>query len=67
MDRYRLRIVLLSLGVILGYGSAAAHFARWHAWHDHRYEHAPCHHDWFGSDADLPQERGHDNQPKPLH
>lgn len=32
MLRYRLKIVLLSLGVVLGYGSAFAHLA-WHRGH----------------------------------
>ena len=37
MRHYRLKVLLLSLGVVLGYGSALAHFA-WHrnhrGWHD---------------------------------
>jgi hypothetical protein len=35
---YRTKIVLLSLGVLLGYGSAIAHAAHWHA-----YRHTHCH------------------------
>lgn len=37
MTRYRLRIVLLALGVVLGYGSAIAHGFHHHhgtGWHD---------------------------------
>jgi hypothetical protein len=30
---YRLKIVLLALGVVLGYGSAIAHAAHWHGYH----------------------------------
>jgi hypothetical protein len=42
MNRYRLRIVLLSLGVLFGFGSAFAHFshAREHGAHWGR--HGPC-------------------------
>ena len=32
--RYRMKVVLLALGVVLGYGSAIAHAARWHGYHD---------------------------------
>jgi hypothetical protein len=33
MLRYRLKIFLLSLGVVAGYGSALAHHFYGHAWH----------------------------------
>jgi hypothetical protein len=33
MIRYRLRIVLLSMGVVLGFGSALFHFSRGHGHH----------------------------------
>jgi hypothetical protein len=40
MWRHRLRIVLLSLGVALGYGSAYAHFSRAHRYaRVHAYDH----------------------------
>lgn len=41
MRRVPLRIVLLSLGVVFGFGSAIAHgmHGHNHAWHGH------CHHD----------------------
>ena len=38
MTRYNIRIALLGLGVVLGYGSAIAHLA-YHRGHDH-------HHRW---------------------
>ena len=38
MVRYRIRVGLLALGVLLGYGSAIAHFTG-HAHHRH---HGPC-------------------------
>jgi hypothetical protein len=39
MWRYRLRIVLLSLGVAFGYGSAYSHFSRAHGRaHVHAYD-----------------------------
>ena len=38
MDRYHLRIVLLGLGVVFGYGSAIAHFVH-HRGHDHSFRH----------------------------
>ena len=37
MRRYRLRIVLLSLGVVLGYGSAIAHAIGHHHHHGHHH------------------------------
>jgi hypothetical protein len=40
MRGYRLRVTLLSLGVVLGYGSAAAHLY----WHGAYGPHAHCHH-----------------------
>jgi hypothetical protein len=39
MMRYRLKVTLLTLGVVLGYGSAFAHFA-WH--HHHPGWHHAC-------------------------
>ena len=38
MRRYRLRIALLTLGVVLGYGSAIAHAIR-HQDHHYGYQH----------------------------
>lgn len=35
MRRYRLRIALLTLGVVFGYGSAVAHVLHHHHHHDH--------------------------------
>lgn len=40
MLRYRTKVILLTLGVVLGYGSAIAHFARGH---DHP---GSCRGDW---------------------
>jgi hypothetical protein len=42
MSRYRLRIVLLSLGVLFGYGSAIARYSRGTG--DHGFF---CHHGFF--------------------
>jgi hypothetical protein len=44
---YRMKIVLLGLGVVLGYGSAIAHAAHWHG-----YRHAHCHDGAFWDDDD---------------
>jgi hypothetical protein len=46
---YRMKIVLLALGVVLGYGSAIAHAAHWHGHHDMH-----CHDGawWNEDDAD---------------
>lgn len=50
MTRYRLRVALLALGVLFGYGSAIRHFAYGHGrWHHHMHEHC----DW--SDHDNPK------------
>ena len=40
MIGYRLRVTLLTLGVVLGYGSAAAHLYR----HGMHLSHGHCHH-----------------------
>jgi hypothetical protein len=42
MDRYRLRIVLLSLGVLFGFGSAFAHFSGYRHHHRSHHHHADC-------------------------
>lgn len=47
MHRTRLRIVLLALGVLVGYGSAFAH----HAHHRDHYSH--CHHNDCGCERDC--------------
>jgi hypothetical protein len=46
---YRLRVILLSLGVVLGYGSAIAHYA-FHRHHPGAYGVHGCaeDHGWFG-------------------
>ena len=49
MWRYRLRIVLLSLGVLVGYGSGFAHLAHRHGRFDHRYHDCP-HWSWFDTE-----------------
>lgn len=62
MGYFRWRIALLTLGVVLGYGSAIAHFAHWHG---HGYGHGPCHDHWSsGRWSDAPPERGQQNSPK---
>jgi hypothetical protein len=50
MNPYRLRIVLLSLGVLFGFGSAFAHFSgyRGHRGHHH-------HHDCWDEQAAKPE------------
>ena len=64
MTRYRIKLILLSLGVVVGFGSAIAHRQYWHE-HGH---HGPgawgeCWHDggswggsrsWGGSDDTAP-------------
>lgn len=59
MSRFRLRIALLSLGVVLGYGSAIA-----------RYYHGPSHgHGFFchqGAEGWGPSPPGQ-GTPKPVH
>ena len=42
MRRYRLRIALLTLGVVFGYGSAIAHAVH-HHYYDHHDHHGPFH------------------------
>lgn len=42
MIRHRIKVTLLLLGVVLGYGSAAFHFTRGH----HRQAHDSCWTDW---------------------
>lgn len=39
MRRYRLRIALLSLGVVLGYGHAFAHYRHHDGWHARAHHH----------------------------
>jgi hypothetical protein len=39
---YRVRIILLSLGVLFGFGSAIARFSHGHG-HGHGYRNGPCH------------------------
>jgi hypothetical protein len=65
MGRYRLRIVLLSLGVVLGYGSAVAHFMHWHGY-GYGYGHGHCRHDhWSDGHPDRPwQDDSHGSPPK---
>lgn len=44
MSRYHLRLLLLGLGVVFGYGSAIAHFGHHHGHHHFRKhcdEHSP--------------------------
>jgi hypothetical protein len=48
MRNHRLKVFLLSLGVVLGYGSALAHFA----WHRHL---PGWHHDCADSAWDAPR------------
>jgi hypothetical protein len=65
MGRYRLRIVLLSLGVVLGYGSAVAHFTHWHGY---GYGYGHCRHD-HGSNGYGNggwQDDSHHATPKPV-
>ena len=63
MVRHRLKIVLLSLGVVFGYGSALAHFTHWHGydygWHGHCHDHRS---DGFGPWRDD----SHGAAPKPV-
>lgn len=42
MIRHRIRVVLLSLGVLIGFGSAFAHFGRGRASHDDWGWRGPC-------------------------
>jgi hypothetical protein len=51
---HRLKVLLLSLGVVLGYGSAIAHFA-WHRGH----------YGWHHACADMPWDAPHESAPKP--
>ena len=53
MAHYRLKIALLALGVVLGYGSAFAHFSHRHDWagHGHGYGHCHCRDGWCGGAA----------------
>ncbi|MET0343205.1 MAG: hypothetical protein ABW252_19510 [Polyangiales bacterium] len=45
MNRYRMRVVLLSLGVLFGYGSAFAHVGHHDRDPDRAHRHAHCHGD----------------------
>jgi len=62
MRGYRLRIALLSLGVLLGYGSAAKHYLRG----EHHSRHCPerAGRD-FGRGADYDRGRGDHGQAAP--
>jgi hypothetical protein len=51
MPRIPLRIVLLSLGVLFGFGSAIAHSAHSHGYHGHW--HDRCHHEDRGCERDC--------------
>jgi hypothetical protein len=42
MTRFQVRIVILALGVVFGYGSAIAHGFRHHGDDGHRHDHDRC-------------------------
>jgi hypothetical protein len=56
MRGYRLRIALLSLGVLFGYGSAVAHFTHRHYNRHHGHHDDTCEHDfgWGHMNSDHP-------------
>lgn len=63
MRRFRIRVVLLSLGVVLGYGSAIGRAWYGHGWYDHHHGHR---HDGCrdqGPDHDRDPARGSDAPP----
>ena len=63
---FRWRIALLTLGVVLGYGSAIAHFAHWHG-HGYGYGHGHCRDHWSsGPWSDAPPQPGHEKPSKPV-
>ena len=63
---YRLRVLLLSLGVVLGFGSGIAHLAGYRD-HDHRGAHGCADRGWSWDDApwQAQAEKPGDGKPAP--